>query len=154
MADLRRRRLILVSHSLLSDLPGSPAIPVAQRRTILAWADGLEAGIYQFPPPGHQLVPGVDPRGRRALSNADAEDLSFVFGQLASYLADGYRVLGTLTGTHDLRGRAGQGWWRRCGTPLLTTGFRWGTSGSSGRMGHPRRPRQHEPRSPRCELHL
>lgn len=137
MADLRRRRLILVSHSLLSDLPGSPAIPVAQRRTILAWADGLEAGIYQFPPPGHQLVPGVDPRGRRALSNADAEDLSFVFGQLASYLDDGYRVLGTLTGTHDLRGRAGQGWWRRVRHAAADNGVPLGDQWVFGANGTP-----------------
>lgn len=113
MADLRRKRIVLVAHSLLSDLPGAPATGPAQRTRILAWADGLAAGIYQLPPPGHQLVPGVDPRARRALSRGDGADLGFVFDQLAVYQGDDYELLGVLVGPHDLVGRAGQGWWRR-----------------------------------------
>ncbi len=111
--DRRGYRLLLVSHSVLATPPGHRSV-AGVADAVVAWADSVDAGLYQLPVPAHALRPrtasGRFTRPTRSEISDEREDLRFVFGQLAVYTAAGYRLLGLVLRAEDEATQAGRAW--------------------------------------------
>lgn len=100
--DRRAGTIVLVTHGLLNALPGAPDDRAHVAAAVLAWADTHDYALYQLPPAAHHLVPHADAQTGERLAAEDAADLDFVFSQLATYRANGYRIAGLVLSADDL----------------------------------------------------
>lgn len=109
-ADRRGYALLLVGHDVLS----GPGFDARLARSVLAWADAHQVGLYQLPVAAHRLrLPTSSGRaGRPRRAELDDEDLELevVSAALGDYRAAGYRVLGMALRADDERTQAGRAW--------------------------------------------
>lgn len=106
--DLRRWRILLLSHDVFTTPQAGPVVD---------WAARHDAGLYQLPLPAHALRPRT-PAGRSipprvAELREEEAQLGAVFADIASYLSAGYHLLGLAITATTTRTAAGRAWLQR-----------------------------------------